>query len=313
MSPLLYQPDCVIQPLSHPVAERAGVRLWMARGDLVHESVSGNKWFKLKYSLLEAERSQASGLLSFGGAYSNHLHALAAAGRMLNIPTFGVVRGAWRRELTPTLQDAQKWGMRLLFVSNEAYRCKDDPAWVEESIEGWRLSELIATQKLMVIPEGGSNALALKGVSEWAQQIYSHFSSTPVSIFLPCGTGGTMAGFVAADSHHELVGVPVLRAGDSIAVKVNELLALNNQQPGTPFRFMQGYEFGGYAKTSPELMTFIQAFFDHTGVGLEPVYTGKMAYAALDWLRRGEAPRGSDVVLVHTGGMQGARGFVEQP
>lgn len=294
-------PDVVISHLDLPRFQRLGVQLDMLRLDLTHPQISGNKWFKLKYNLKHAKAQGVSVLLTFGGAWSNHIHALAFAGWEKGISTVGVIRGEEPEEYSKTLQDAQRWGMKLHFVSRQQYRQKNDPVFLEE------LRSLYGDFQL--IPEGGSNALAVKG----GQEIVAHIDRLGGSydkICCACGTGGTLAGLIAArPKNTEIVGVPVLKGADFLYSDIRALLQQAGVvDPGLWRLIMDAHE-GGYAKVSPQLADCMDRFVREVGVELEPVYTGKVMLALERMLKQGELTNGSRVLMIHSGGMQGLRGM----
>jgi len=325
-------PEPVIQPVPH-YGSSANKQLWVVRGDLIHPQLSGNKWFKLKYNLLAAEHQQVPAILSFGGAWSNHIYALAAAGNALQLPTIGVIRGRWHKNLTPTLADAVDWGMKLVFVDKHEYRQRHSPQWVSQCLPDWwhqcfgaspkldaarqtiavgeqhggnNDSALPPWQRLKIIPEGGGNTAGMKGVKEWAKSIYAAFSN-PTTFVIPVGSGGTLAGFASVPSQHQLIGVPVLKAGNSIRQTIQELLySAPSDATHTGWQLAHGYEWGGYGRYPQALKIFVAATEEATGIPLDPVYSAKAAYAFFDILYRDRITT-SQVALVHTGGLQGTR------
>ncbi len=281
-------------------ADRAGVGLYLKRDDLIHPQISGNKWRKLKYNLLEAHRQGHHTLLSFGGAYSNHLYAVAAAGRDFGFRTVGLVRGEETLPLNPTLTFARACGMTLEYVPRTAYRDKTDA--------GWRASLRERFGDFYLLPEGGSNALAVRGVAEGVGEIDLDWTY----LCCPCGTGGTLAGLVAgAAGHGQVVGFSALKGGDFLHAEVGRLLqeyeALTARPVATHanWQVQPGYHFGGYARVQPALLAFIRRFEGENGIRLEQVYTAKMLYGVEDLLGAGFFPRGTAVVALHTGGVQG--------
>ncbi len=260
--------------------EYLGLRVLVKRDDLTHPMLSGNKYRKLKYNLNYAKEKGFSRLLTFGGAYSNHLYAFAFACKYFGFQGTAIIRG---EELdansSPTLAFAFEQGVDLRFVSRSSYRDK----------------EQFYDDKSYIIPEGGSNELALVGVEE----IWSEIPEKADYILTACGTGGTLAGLLkGAPSGTEVIGVPVLKGGEFIKEEVERWLQ-------KPFTLFTQYHFGGYAKHTPELLHFIQDFQTKYSIPLEQVYTGKMFYAFNDLAEKGYFKRGSTVVLLHTGGLQG--------
>jgi len=293
--------DVVISHLDLPHFKSRGVQLDMLRLDLTHPQISGNKWFKLKHNLRQAKALSAPVLLTFGGAWSNHIHALAFAGWEEGIDTVGVIRGEEPDNYSKTLQDARRWGMKLHFVSRQQYRQKNDPKFLDELRSRYGNFQLI--------PEGGSNALAVKG----GQEIVSHIERLGGSydkVCCACGTGGTLAGLIASRPENtEIVGVPVLKGADFLYSDIRALLQQAGVvDPGLWHLILDAHE-GGYAKVSPQLADCMDRFVRATGIELEPVYTGKVMLALERMLGRGELVNGSRVLMIHSGGMQGLRGM----
>ncbi len=294
-----------LQELRDPELSRYGVRVLVKRDDLLHPQISGNKWRKLKYNLMMARRQRFDTLLTFGGAYSNHLHAVAAVGRVCGFDTIGVVRGAPGVEENPTLSDARRFGMKLFFVEREAYRCKDSAAMLEVLHERFG--------RFFLLPEGGANALALTGCGELAQEIVDQLGETPDAVMCACGTGATLAGLAAhLPARSEAVGVSVLKGESSMAEDVRRLLREAALAAKSPWQVLSDYHFGGYAKCSDELLAFVTRFRAVNEIPIEPVYTGKMFFALYDLVRQGRFAPGSTIVAVHTGGLQGLRGMARK-
>jgi 1-aminocyclopropane-1-carboxylate deaminase len=275
-------------PVNDPLFEKNKVEVWIKRDDLTHPEVSGNKFRKLKYNLKEARRNDADHLITFGGAYSNHIFAVAAAGHYFNFKTTAFIRGD---ELTPfsspTLRFASEKGMALRFVSREAYRNKDGLIKKSSNTE-------------YLIPEGGSNRLALTGVAEMVDEILD--KTEPDFICCAAGTGGTLAGILSNEKYKgKVLGIPVLKGGEFIRQEVSQLLGYD---PGERLILKTEYHFGGYGKTKPELQVFIESMQHNHDVTLEYVYTGKLFYAVWELTRQGFFPEGSRIVIVHTGGLQ---------
>ncbi|WP_375057102.1 1-aminocyclopropane-1-carboxylate deaminase/D-cysteine desulfhydrase [Zobellella sp. DQSA1] len=282
-----------LQQVCHPLLERHRISLHIKRDDLLHPYISGNKWRKLKYVLRQALTEQARGLLSFGGAYSNHLHALAAAGRRLGLPTVGLVRGEPHSATNPTLSDARRWGMTLEFVERSEYRCRQDPGWLAALADrhpGYRL-----------IPEGGSEPLALPGVAELWREL-------PVAdeLILPVASGGTLAGLLSArPAGVRLTGYAVLKGHGWLAATVQQLHPPAAGDDG--WRLQLDHHGGGYAKCSSEDRGRIVRLASALAVPLEPVYSGKAMLGLFRDIEAGMYPAGSRLIFLHTGGLQGAR------
>ena len=294
--------------LNSTLLSAKGVELWVARLDLVDPFISGNKWFKLKYNLMEALDRGATHIVSFGGAYSNHLHALASACYRLGLKSTAVIRGELIFPLNPTLSDCESWGMSFLPVTRTQYREKTSPKFIQQ------LHEQLGM--FYMVPEGGSNVLAVKGVSEVVPAICDSVGSVD---YLCCavGSGGTLSGLVAgAGLHVKCVGYSAIKGGQYIQGEI--LALLDSYQEGSSevdrvFDIVHDYHFGGFAKVRPELLDFIKWFEFRFGIPLEHVYTAKMLYGVFDQIKQGCFERGQRIVALHTGGLQGRRGIGSSP
>ncbi|MBN1006823.1 1-aminocyclopropane-1-carboxylate deaminase/D-cysteine desulfhydrase [Amphritea pacifica] len=299
---LLQQPEIPVEKVLLPEFEQAGVQLDLLRLDLIHPLISGNKWFKLKYALEAVQASDCHRVLSFGGAWSNHLHALAYAGYELGIETIGVIRGERPAQLSATLMDAVGWGMTLEFVSRNQYRNKYD--------EQFNTALQQKYGDFHCLPEGGSGEWVVAGCRE----IISLFKATDYQLICcACGTGGTLAGLIAEKPEGvELLGVPVLKGAEFLYHDIRQMLArAEERDPGGWLLDLSSHE-GGYARVSVELVDALRHFRECSGIELEPVYSGKAFLALQRKLARGELPPGSRVMLIHTGGMQGLRGMQDR-
>jgi 1-aminocyclopropane-1-carboxylate deaminase len=284
----------ILTKIDDPLLDRYEIELWMKRDDLLHPIISGNKWRKLKYSLDHALSLGADSIISMGGAYSNHLHALAYACKALGLKTSGIIRGEQPETLTPTLCELQNWGMELEFVSRSDYRLLRQYKGCHD------LPDLKPRQYWL--PEGGAQALALKGVAELVKEIDVAYDI----LCVPCGTGATLAGIIdAVPAQVTVIGFAALKNAGFLQTDVEFLLPRSCSN----WQINLDYHFGGFAKTSAELMTFIADFESKTGIPLEPVYTGKMMYALYDLIAKHTFEPGQRIIAVHTGGLQGKRGF----
>ncbi|WP_428036526.1 1-aminocyclopropane-1-carboxylate deaminase/D-cysteine desulfhydrase [Amphritea sp.] len=300
---LLQHPPISVDTIDLPDFKRAGVRLDLLRLDRVHPQISGNKWFKLKYALAAVLASDCQRVLSFGGAWSNHIHALAYAGYAQGIETIGVIRGERPVRLSEMLLDAERWGMSLQFVSRAQYRDKYEAGFLAQLHD--RFGDFHC------LPEGGSGEWVVAGCRE----IISLFNPADYDLICcACGTGGTLAGLIAGlhAQGGELLGVPVVKGGAFLYEDIRRLLAKSGENdPGGWSLALNDHE-GGYAKVSSELAQAMRHFTEFSGIGLEPVYTGKVFLALQRKLARGELSPGTRVMMIHTGGMQGLRGMTER-
>lgn len=291
-----------LQALHWEPAQKQGIEVLVRRDDLIDEHLSGNKFYKLFYNLQSAKAGGFNRLLSFGGAYSNHLYALAAAGHRFGFKTIGVVRGERPRDLSPTLRDAERWGMLLHFVSRAEYREKGSAELLHAL--GQKFGDFYA------IPEGGANLYGAKGagVMGWAinQQLQSDFSA----VCLASGTGNTLAGLSAGlNAEDSVLGFSVLKGEGDLALQViSQLKSLGCNFSN--WRVISGYHGGGYGKKLPDNIRSFGAQFERDlGVRLDPVYTLKLFWGVANLMQQNYWPRASRLVLVHTGGLQGCRGF----
>lgn len=279
-------------------------RIWLKRDDLLHAEVSGNKFRKLKYPLL-ALQGQHPILVTMGGPWSNHLHALAHAAALGGWPSIGLVRGAVEMK-SATLDDCRRLGMQIQFVSREDYR------QLREDQQAWRKHVALADDSHVWLPEGGSAPAALRGVAEMVDEIEQQLQFMPEVIMVACGTGATLAGILAGlRGRSRVIGVAVLKDAAYLRQEIAQLL----QQAGYPdyqnYQLITDAHHGGYGKAPPELRQFCRDFSQALDVPVEPVYTGKL-FHALRRLQQTQAFRDDERLLaVHTGGMQGARGFID--
>ena len=271
-----------------------GISLVIKREDLIHPFVSGNKFRKLKYNLLQAKAENQSTLLTFGGAYSNHIAAVAYAGKENDFQTIGIIRGdelADKKASNPTLKFAQECGMQLEFVSREAYRLKTEVAFLEQLEQ--------KHGSFYLIPEGGTNSLAVIGCEEILTKEDAVFDYVVCAI----GTGGTISGIInSALSHQKVLGFPALK-GEFLQDEIRNFVHNDN------WELITDYHFGGYAKVNDELIAFINWFFEQTQIPLDPVYTGKMVFGIFDLITKNYFPENSKILLIHTGGLQGIQGM----
>ena len=283
-----------IQPVDIGLFSLGGFKLDILREDLLHPIISGNKFRKLKFNLIEAQQKEFKTILTFGGAYSNHIAATAAAGKMFGIATIGVIRG---EELVSkvtenaTLSYAQSCGMKLHFISRSDYKEKDTSLYIGQ----------LRTKfgEFYVLPEGGTNALAIKGCSQMLSPIMQSYDYLCTAV----GTGGTMAGIVAgATKEQRVLGFSALKGTFQ-----DELVRLFNAQKESVV--IDSYCFGGYAKIDEELVRFINEFKRKTQIQLDPIYTGKMMYGIFDQMKSGQIPKNSRILAIHTGGLQAISGM----
>ncbi len=270
--------------------DRAGVTMLLVRDDLMDPELPGNKWRKLKYNLVAAREQGYGTLLTFGGAYSNHLRAVAAAGRRHGLRTVGIVRGEQHLPLNPSLAYAAAQGMTLSYLDRETYRRKHTDPVLAELKQVWG--------DCYVIPEGGSNALAVRGCAELPAEIDAEFDV----LCCPVGTGGTLAGLAGGlTGDRRALGVAVLKGAGFLTDEVTELQRQAFGAPTANWRIDLDHHFGGYAKRTAELDAFVADFHRRHSLALDPVYTGKMLAALFDLAARGEFAPGTRLAAVITG------------
>lgn len=273
------------------------VSVTIKREDLLHPVVSGNKFRKLKYNLLQAKAENKKVLLTFGGAFSNHIAAVAYAAREQGFQSIGVIRGDELRDKTeanPTLQFAQECGMQFEFVSREAYRYKTEAAFLE--------ALKIKFGDFYLVPEGGTNALAIKGCQEILTEEDRKFDYICCAV----GTGGTISGIInSVLPHQKVLGFPALK-GTFLQDEIRIFAEHEN------WELIHEYHFGGYGKVNEELIHFINQFYKDTKIPLDPVYTGKMVFGIFDLIQKNYFPENSNILLIHTGGLQGIFGMNER-
>jgi 1-aminocyclopropane-1-carboxylate deaminase/D-cysteine desulfhydrase-like pyridoxal-dependent ACC family enzyme len=290
-----------LQPLSDPLLTQKGVELWVLRDDLLHPGIPGNKWRKLKYNLQAAQEQGGKTLVTFGGAFSNHIAAVAAAGKEFGFATLGYIRGEETLPLNPTLQYATSCGMQLHYLNRTDYRLRNDTRFQAEILK--------SAPKPYLLPEGGTNLLAVKGCLEIVTELNAPWDVLCVA----AGTGGTLAGMIAgAGGRGRIIGFPALKGGDFLQTEVTELIQAFTGQTFQNWELQTHYHFGGYAKHTPALLTFIQKFHQTHGILLDPVYTGKMLYGVFDLIQQDYFAMGTRLVAVHTGGQQGWAGYAQR-
>ena len=290
--------DSPLQQLHDQLFLEKGIEVFVKRDDLIHEHIQGNKWRKLKYNLYEARLNKQNTLLTFGGAYSNHVYATAAAAKLFHFKSIGIIRGQEPTVKSSTLEFAASQGMELYYMDREQYRQKDEPMNID--------SLRVQIGDFYYIPEGGTNVLALEGVGEIVSEINMDYDY----LCAPCGTGGTLAGLVAAlKGKKQILGFSSLKGEDTLTQKVSELVKEFSGEEFSNFNVNFDYHFGGYAKIKPDLIDFINEFKQKFQIQLEPVYTGKMFFGLFDLIQCDFFKRGSRIVAIHTGGLQGLSGF----
>lgn len=277
-----------------PISFPNNITVEIKREDLLHPFISGNKFRKLKYNILEAQNLEKKTLLTFGGAFSNHIAAVAAAGEKYDIETIGIIRGEElikKIDENPTLTFAQNCGMKFEFWTRELYRQKDSQDVLKKLYDKYPFA--------YILPEGGTNQLAVKGCEEILSREDAKFDYICCAV----GTGGTISGLINSSfSAQKVLGFPVVRD-----LNLGEIVAeaTNNRR----WNLICEYHFGGYAKINAELVHFINDFKNKTKIQLDPIYTAKMVFGVVDLINKNYFESNSRILLIHTGGLQGISGM----
>ena len=291
-------------------ATSRGVSIAIKQEQLLDEYLSGNKLYKLYFHLKSFLTSGKQALATFGGAYSNHLYALAAAGQSLGLKTLGIVRGEEPAEPSATLNDIKAMGMRLVFVSREDYKRKTDSAWLEQM-------NILLGGNIYWVPEGGGDSIGARGCQEWAKATLNLTPWEPDVVCIPAGTGATASGVLAAAAPKRVHAYLALKGRDqelrefeeSVITKAAELSHCDERSLRGNFKLESDYHCGGYARVTPQLKAFISGFEHELGVQLDPVYSAKMFYGISQQLQEGIFKKGDKILVLHTGGLQGRRGY----
>lgn len=281
-----------VQQIHLPMFQQKGLEVFVKRDDLIHPLISGNKWRKLKYILQEAQKADKNHLVTFGGAFSNHLLATAAVAQTYGLKASAVVRG--EKVANHVLSQCKKLGMQLFFTDRESYR--DKPALFQKYFSG--------DEQAFFIDEGGASLRALPGCAEMLDELDQSFDH----IFCAAGTGTTAAGIYSGikdkflDSRLHIV--PVLKHGEFIKTEIEKYLPIDTQ-----LSVHTSFHFGGYAKVNDELLRFIISYHRQTGILLDPIYTGKMVFALHQLAENDLFKSGSKILWIHSGGLQGLLGM----
>lgn len=283
------------QEIFCPLFQEKGIQVFVKRLDKVGENISGNKWYKLLPNIKEARAQKKEAIITFGGAFSNHIFATAAAGKKFEIPTIGYIRGDAQLELNPTLKFALECGMDIRYLSRTDYRLKENKNFLQDLLK--------EEENYFLIPEGGSNNLGIKGCEGILEGQDFDFA------IMACGTGGSFSGMVGGSFETVCLGIPVLKGAnflfETIKQNLNRLFGPEQKN----WDLFLDYHFGGYGKIKPELLNFIQQFYEDHQILLEPIYTGKMMYALFDLIKKNHFPEGAKIIAIHTGGIQGWNGI----
>lgn len=290
------------QQIYLPILEEKQVELWVKREDQIHEFVSGNKFRKLKYNIQEAKHQKKETILTFGGAYSNHIVATAVACNISGLRSIGVIRGEELKnnlekylQENQTLRKAHENGMKFEFVTREHFRRKNDESFINQLKEKFG--------DFYLVPEGGTNALAIQGCEEILTEEDEKFNYICCAV----GTGGTIAGLInSRKKHQEVIGFSSLKGG-FLTSEIEKLTSKRDY-----WHIQNEYHFGGYAKYNESLINFINEFKEQTHIQLDPIYTAKMMFGILDLVKQDKFLPKTKILAIHTGGLQGIKGVNQQ-
>jgi 1-aminocyclopropane-1-carboxylate deaminase len=288
--------ESIIQP---NWGAKYGITLAVKRDDLLHPVISGNKWRKLKHALTPAIAAKTQHIISFGGGFSNHLHALGYCCHQLNIQFTAIIRGDYSHNPSPMLQDLICWKTNIQYVDRKTYQQRGEPDYLKMLLRLY--------PNALIIPEGGSQRQALQGVEEIIQELQVQYDY----ILAPVASGGTLAGLIQGATqdvkHHscQILGIGVLKGEGYLEQLVRDLLVEDDNNKN--WQINHHYHFGGYAKSNHELKEFCDDFYQQTEIKIEPVYSGKLFFALRGLINNGYFPQKSRILALHTGGLQGAR------
>ena len=292
--------DSPLQQLHSAFLEQANINLYVKRDDLIHPQFGGNKWRKLKYNLDYARQRQFDTLLTFGGAWSNHIYATAAAGKYFGFKTIGIIRGEEHTPLNATLSFARSCGMQLHYINRAEYRKKHEVKFLQKIKQQYG--------DVYILPEGGSNTLAIKGCKEIVDEISDQIDKPFDVICCASGTGATLAGIISSiQSDQYAIGFSALKGGDFLNEEVSQFLSGDNTKQN--WRIEDHYHFGGYAKVDDSLIQFIKDFNSQYDIMLDAVYTGKMFFGLFQLIAEGHFKNSTTIVTIHSGGLQGNAGY----
>ncbi len=296
-SPTIYQPvdigKAIVQQLQQPLWHQKQITVSVLRLDRIHPVISGNKWFKLQYYLEEALQTGKKGILTFGGAWSNHLVATAYACALTGLQATGIVRGEEPAIYAHTLQDAQQYGMQLQFVHRNSYT---DP--VQQALLRQQNPEYL------LVPQGGEGATGVRGAAGILPLVPDFASYTHIACAV--GTGTMLAGILQASAlHQQVIGISSLKLGNATDNSIITFIRQHTQKAN--FHIHTGYHFGGYARKNQELINGMNSVYSQHHLPTDFVYTGKLLYGITDMIQKGTIPEGSRLLLIHSGGLQGNR------
>jgi len=303
---IMLQLPSPLQKINWSVAQAAGVEVWVKRDDLIHPEISGNKWRKLVYNVQHVKINGYAGLVTFGGAFSNHIAATAHAGKLHGIETIGIIRGEEADFENPTLSQARANGMKLQSISREEYQNKTNPEYLKKLQAQF--------PNYFIVPEGGANLYGVLGCLE----ILSEVEQTFDVVACPIGTSTTFSGLVAsAGATCKVLGFPAVKGGAYLRADVNNFLEQlqrleeqpPNLAPSSDWQFQTKYHFGGFAKMKEPLVRFMNAFWEEMQIPLDPIYTAKLFFGLKEMMLNNAFEKGTRILAIHTGGLQGIAGM----
>lgn len=287
---LIYNPE--LSTIHFSAANEQKITIDMLRLDKIHNDISGNKWFKLKYNIEKAKAENKNTIVTFGGAFSNHIVATAVACKLANLKSIGIIRGEKYEPLNSTLQKASDFGMELHYINRETYKTKQIP--------------FANNHQHYIVPEGGANLLGVKGCEEIITQELKNYDV----ICCAAGTGTTTAGILKSLTNQQKLYVfSSLKNGYFLK---DEILKFSNSVNKDKLTVLSDYDFDGYAKINQNLVDFIYNFKSQQGIQLDYIYTGKMAFGIFDLVQKNHYQKNTKILLVHTGGTQGNKGIEER-
>ena len=296
-----------LQKIEEPLFKEKNVEVYIKRDDEIHPEISGNKWRKLRLNIEKFHSGKYDALLTFGGAFSNHIAATAALCGNISIPSIGIIRGdELIVDSNKTLQQAHQYGMQLIFVSRDEYNQRYERIYHEELRTRFK--------NILIVPEGGANYLGALGAADSIKEL----PFEPTHIYLAMGTGTTSAGCLLGAENATVIGVPALKGGDFLRKDIEELVQLVlleknwTEEKMKQLQIESDFHFGGYGKHTNELIQFITQFYQQHQIKLDHVYTAKMMYAFYSNLKADKIKPNSKVVVLHTGGLQGLTSIKEQ-
>ena len=294
-----------LQKINYVGSKNSNICLRMARLDQINQFASGNKIYKLRPIIAYAKANNYKQILSFGGAFSNHIHALALLAQKQQISSIGLIRGEPEYAQNPTLSEAQTAGMRLVFINRTEYKRRNDPQYLQNLQQRY--------PDALIIPEGGSSQLAIQGCAQMARDIDLACSNDTNNILaVACGTGATAAGLACGLTGNQQLNVYSVLKDDTLKSRIDAFINAEQLGMKKPNYSLYQADFGGYAKFDKPLLAFIMNWLEQTGILLDPIYTSKMCRYVIQQIEAGEFSLDQSITLIHSGGLQGWRGMQQR-